>query len=877
MSSTEHTYRNPELPTAERVKDLLSRMSVEEKAAQFATPFGAVVDVHNPPTDGWGGVTAGLSSLNMSPREMAEVGNRLQQWHIDNTRHGIPVLLTEEALLGLKVQGATTFPDAIAQAATWDPELIEQVGRVIGRHMALLGVRQALAPLADVARDPRWGRVEETYGEEPYLVGSMAAAYVRGLQNADPDSPLVATVKHFLGYAATDGGRNTDAAHIGPRELREVYAVPFAMAIHLGGARGIMPAYNTIDQDPVSGSKELLTGLLSEELGFTGLVSSDLGAIPQLHTKHGTAASFVDAFAQTIRAGMHMDLDNQVSVDRIVEAVRTGALSEEELDTAIGVVLATKFDLGLFERPLVDASQVPETLDSDEDRALSLVVAEKSIVLLQNDPGPTGAPILPLSPQTRKIAVIGPNANRPMGQLGNYSYQVMDSMIQRFSRAADPLARVDNTVDTSADNAELLVESVPVVTFLDGIRARAGADADVLYARGCSVVSDDTSGFAEAERIAASADVAVVVVGDQSGVAAFGTVGEGIDSVDCRLPGVQRELIEAIAATGTPTVVVLSHGRVVELDWLAELVPAVVTSFFGGQEAGTAMAHVLFGDVSPAGRLPIGMPRSAAAAPVPYWRSLQPASYFDGSVAAVYPFGHGLSYTTFEYRDLELASSEIPVLDTICLSFTLVNTGAVAGEEVVQIYGHDLAGRTARPGRVLLGFTRVHVAAGGAERVDVEIPATMFALWDATDGWVIEPGDVRIFIGASAADIRLQKKLVLTGAGAVEVPYRALQSTISSQSIDSADLAPLTPEQRAVLSADIVTAQSTVLEWFEHPLGGVLLREALDGVHEDVVIPAYGSLPLSRMTDFGSGQLNAAVVETLAEQVARAYGSDALV
>ncbi|MFN2539801.1 MAG: glycoside hydrolase family 3 protein, partial [Mycobacteriales bacterium] len=644
MTAEAPAYRDASLPVELRVRDLLDRMTLEEKAAQIASPFGAAVDVHTPPDTGWGCVTAALSTLGLPPREAARRGNELQRKHLEQTRLGIPVLLAEEALVGLKVQDATTFPDAIAQAATWEPALIEEMARTIGIQMARMGVRQALSPLADVARDPRWGRVEETYGEEPYLVGSMATAFVRGLQNADGASPVIATLKHFIGYGASDGGRNTEPAHLGPRELREVYGVPFEMAIRDGGARGVMPAYNTIDGVPVTGSKAYLTGLLRDEYGFDGLVMSDLGAVSQLYTKHGTAADNAQAFAQALRAGVDLDLDNRISPGEIFDAVATGALAEQDLDRAVANVLRTKLTLGLFEHPYVDLDAVPETLDSAEERALARTLAEKAIVLLQNDPV-DGTPLLPLDGAARTIAVIGPNADRLMGQLGNYSYQVLDSMTKRFALAADPQARMERTEGTGADNAELLVESVPVVTFLEGIRGRAPAGSTVLFEKGCPVAALDRSGFEAAVRAATAADVAILVVGDQAGINAFGTVGEGLDSADCELPGVQRELVEAVVATGTPTVVVLSHGRPYVLGWITEKVPAILTSFFGGEEAGNAVAAVLFGDVNPAGRLPIAMLESVGAAPIPYWRTLQPNVHGTGSTGAVFPFGHGLSYT----------------------------------------------------------------------------------------------------------------------------------------------------------------------------------------------------------------------------------------
>lgn len=778
-----YIYLDPGSPVEDRVTDLLSRMTLEEKAGQVAAPFGAVVDVHNPPSMGWGNVTAALSTLDAPPRETARAARELQRKHVEDTRLGIPVLLAEEALLGLKVRDATVFPDAIAQAATWRPELVEQMAQLIGRQMAQLGVRQALSPLADVARDPRWGRVEETYGEDPYLVGSMATAFVRGLQDADPATPLIATLKHFIGYSASDGGRNTDAVHLGERELHEVHSVPFEMAIQDGGARGIMPSYSTVDGLPVTGASEFLRDLLRSELGFDGLIISDLGAVKQLHTKHRTAEDGRHALAQAFHAGVDLELDNGVSSEEIVSAVHEGVLDEVDLDRAVSSVLRAKFRLGLFENPYVDLDAVPETFDSAEGRALSRRIAEQSVILLRNEPI-DGRAILPLGPEPKTIAVIGPNADRLMGQLGNYSYPVLDSGTKRWIYAADPLAKPDVLTDLMGlegpDDANLLVGAVPVVTFLEGIKRRAGADTTVLYVQGSTVATDDRSGFGEAVEAAAAADVAVVVVGDQAGINGFGTVGEGLDSSTCALPGVQRELVEAVVASGTPTVVVLSHGRAFVLDWMVEKVPAIVSSFFGGEEAGNAVASVLFGDVNPAGRLPIALPRSAGTAPAPYGRGVTESSYVDGGGGSLFPFGHGLSYTNFEYRDLHV----VPFVATdasVRLSFTVTNVGERAGEEVVQVYGEDVVARTARRGPTLVAFRRIALEPGGAAHMSVEIPTTLFALWSRPGEWIVEPGALKIFVGGSSSDVPLQGDVTLTGAEHRTALRRALTSVVTTE------------------------------------------------------------------------------------------------
>lgn len=863
MTLEDHPYRDPTLPVEERVKDLLGRMTLEEKAAQTASPFGSAVDVHTPPETGWGSATAALSTLGLEPIEAARKGNELQRKHVEDTRLGIPILLAEEALVGLKVRDATTYPDAIAQAATWDPDVIEEMAQAIGIQMARMGVRQALSPLADVARDPRWGRVEETYGEEPYLVGSMATAFVRGLQDADPDVPVIATLKHFIGYGASDGGRNTDPAQIGQNELREVHGLPFEMAIRHGGARGVMPAYNTLDGVPVSGSKSFLGGMLRRDFGFDGLVISDLGAVAQLYTKHGTAADDLHAVAQALKAGVDLDLDNRVASHLIVNAVNAGILAEEDLDRAVASVLRAKFRLGLFERPYADLDSVPDTLDSDRERQLARTIAEKSVVLLQNK-AVDGVPLLPLGDEPRTIAVIGPNADRPMGQLGNYSYQVLDSMTQRFALAADPTARMDPSAATGADDAKLLVESVPVVTFLDGIRRRAGAGSTVIYEPGCPVASKDRSGFEAAVAAATAADVAVLVVGDQAGIGAFGTVGEGIDSTDCLLPGVQRELVEAVAATGTPVIVVLSHGRPYALEWMKDVAPAILTSFFGGEEAGNAVASVLFGDVNPAGRLPMSMLQSAASAPLPYWRTLQPSSYFDAATAAVFPFGHGLSYTEFRYGDLVVDASQVATDSSVRLFFTVTNVGSRDGDEVVQVYARDVIGRTARRGRILVAFQRIKLAPGASAKVSVDVPASMFALWDADDGWVVEPGLIRFFVGGSSANTPLQARVTLTGAeylpGMERALFSSLSVTIGSHEEFAAELASRSTDSG--IQVRPVTAESTVRDWLDHPVGGDLLRTMLGGASEDMLEPAMG-LTLKQMAYYSQGQIPETVIEEL--------------
>jgi beta-glucosidase-like glycosyl hydrolase len=859
-----HPFRDPALSTDDRVADLLSRMTLAEKVAQLAAPFGPVVDVHDPPATGWGSIVAALSKLDALPRDAARAANELQRKHVEDTRLGIPVLLGEEVLLGFKVRDAVVFPDAIAQAATWRPELIERMAGTIGRQMTALGVRQALSPLADTARDPRWGRVEETYGEDPYLVGTMATAFVRGLQNADPEAPVVATLKHFLGYGASEGGRNTEPVQLGEREMREVHSVPFEMAIRAGGARGVMPSYSSVDGEPVTGSVELLRGLLRDELGFDGVVMSDLNAIAQLATKHGVAEDHHHALALAIRAGVAQDLDNQVSSTVIAEAVDSGVLSEGDLDRAVADLLATKFKLGLFERPYIDLDRVPETLDGEQERALSRKIAEQATILLKNDPVES-RPLLPLNPDVRRIAVIGPNADRPMGQLGNYSYPVLDSVTKRFAFAANPQARPEEVAELMGrmgpDDVRLLVHSVPITTFLEGIRARVRPTTEVLYEQGSSIAGDPSSeqeSRTAAASAAAASDVAIVVVGDQAGINGFGTVGEGLDSADCELPAVQRALVEAVVATGTPTVVVLSHGRPFVLGWMAEQVPAIVSSFFGGEEAGSAVASVLFGDVNPAGRLPMAMLRSAGSAPSPYGRAVQGRAYLNGEGGAVFPFGHGLSYTRFEYRDLAV-NTEAATDGRIRLAFTVANVGDRDGEEVVQVYGHDVVARVVRRGRTLLAFERIALEAGAAARVEVGIPADMLALWDRREGWIVEPGAIRLFVGGSSTAIRLRGQVELRGPVHKPDAPRELFSSVEVSKLDEGLLAAALSAGASAVGAAPLSEASTIEEWLRHPVGHRLLLAALgagEDFDDDTLAPVF-PIPLNQLAALSGGQFSA--------------------
>lgn len=779
-------YRDPSVPVDERVADLLARMTVEEKAAQLACPFTAFSPTPAEVAPGTGGVSWVVAATHAAPRDAAMLTNTIQRRMIEESRLGIPTLFDEEALCGLKVKDATVFPDAIGQGATWDPELIGEMATTIGRHMRLLGVRQAFSPLCDVAVDPRWGRVEETYGADPYLVGSMASAFVRGLQGADPATGTMACLKHYVANSGGAGGRNNQAVDAGERAIREIYGLPFEMAIRLAGARSVMTGCHVVDGEPVQASRRLVTELLRDEYGFEGIVHSDLGAVEQLRDVHLVAEDASHAIGSAIAAGLDLELANAPLTTAIVEAVGAGTLDVAHLDASVARLLAWKFRLDLFDKPYVDEEAVPETLDPPEDRALARTVAERSIVLLRNEVV-GDRPLLPLAPETRSIAVIGPNADRPFGLLGNYTYPVLHSTLLRFAFVMEPARQARRQSETGSDRVtademdELpQLESVPVVTVLEGIRARAPKGVAIRYEKGCPIEALDESGIEAAEAAARESDVAVVVVGDQSGIVMGATVGESADSVTCALPGRQRRLVERVAATGTPTVVVLTHGRPFVLDWMAEGVPAILTAWFPGEEGGHAVAGALFGDVNPGGKLPVPFPRSSGSLPAAY---TQPGghgnSYYDGDLAPQFPFGHGLSYTNFAYRDLELDATEIPTDGTIRIALTVANEGTVPGDEVVQLYIHDRVARFARPGRELKGFCRVSVPPNEDRRVTFDLSADRVAQYDPATGWVIEPGAIEVMIGSSSHDIRLQGEFTLVGPPRVAGAGRVLTTPVT--------------------------------------------------------------------------------------------------
>jgi beta-glucosidase len=641
----------------------------------------------------------------------------------DASRLGIPAIVHEECLTGLAVWKAATFPTPLAWGAAFDPEAVQEMARLIGGSMRDLGIHQGLAPVLDVIRDARWGRVDECIAEDPYVVGTIGTAYVRGLQEAG----IHATLKHFVGYSASQSGRNHAPVHAGPREVNDVLLLPFEMAIRDGGARSVMNSYSEIDGEPVGGTPKYLTGILRDRWGFDGVVVSDYFAVEFLHSMHAVAADAGAAAELALRAGIDVELPNADGFLGLAERIASGATDIALVDRAVLRVLSQKEELGLldesFENPPTEID-----LDSPAHREAAYRLASESMVLLTNDG------VLPLDPAALgTIAVIGPNADSAEGLMGCYSFA--------------------NHVLAFHPEVPLGFE---IPSILEAVR-REFASAQVRYELGCEVEGSDTSRIPAAVEAARTADVAIVVVGDRAGLFGRGTVGEGNDVESLELPGVQRELIDAVVATGTPVVVVVATGRPYVLDWAvpaagAAVPGAVVQTFFPGEEGAPALAAILSGRVAPSGRLPVSMPRSAGAQPYSYLhpRLGGPSDVTSVDTTPVFPFGHGLGYTRFEHEDLVVAS---PVVagESLTASVRVRNAGDREGTDVVQLYGHDLVAAVTRPVAQLYAYQRVTLAPGEEVTVTFTVPAAALAYTGTAGERLVDAGEVELWVGPSCA------------------------------------------------------------------------------------------------------------------------------
>ncbi|WP_212942921.1 glycoside hydrolase family 3 N-terminal domain-containing protein [Paenibacillus antibioticophila] len=728
-------------------------MTLEEKAGQLVQPFGWQTYEHINGeirlteafkkqieqagvgslygvlrADPWTGVT--LES-GLSPREGAEAVNTIQRYAIENSRLGIPILIGEECSHGHMAIGATVFPVPLSLGSTWNVDLYREMCRAVGRETRSQGGAVTYSPVLDVVRDPRWGRTEECFGEDAHLISEMAVASVEGLQGEklDGEDSVAATLKHFVGYGSSEGGRNAGPVHMGRRELLEVDLLPFRKAVEAGAA-SIMPAYNEIDGVPCTTNQELLEDVLRNEWGFDGMVITDCGAIDMLASGHDVAADGRDAAVQAIRAGIDMEMSGEMFGKHLVEAVHAGQLEEEVLDRAVRRVLTLKFRLGLFESPYADPDRAEQVIGSAEHVELARKLAGEGIVLLKNEG------VLPLAPGAGKIAVIGPNADVGYNQLGDYtSPQPRDK----------------------------------VTTVLGGIRTKlADTPEQVLYAPGCRIKGDSREGFEFALSTAEQADTVVMVVGGSS-ARDFGEgsidlktgaskvtgnsesdmdCGEGIDRLSLSLSGVQLELIQEIHKLGKPLVVVYINGRPIAEPWIDEHADAILEAWYPGQEGGHAVADILFGDVNPSGRLTVSIPKHVGQLPVYYnGKRSRGKRYLEADSQPRYPFGFGLSYTEFTYDKLSVSSDSIHKNEEVQVRVEVKNTGQRAGAEVVQLYVTDVASTVTRPGKELKGFRKVFLQPGEAQTVEFTVGPEQLQYIGANYEPVVEPGEFQVHVG----------------------------------------------------------------------------------------------------------------------------------
>lgn len=745
-------YENPKAPLEDRVQDLLSQMTLEEKTCQMATLYGSGRVLKDAlPQDNWktevwkdgignideehNGLGAFKSEYSFPYAKHVNAKHTIQRWFVEKTRLGIPVDFTNEGIRGLCHDRATYFPAQCGQGATWNKKLIARIGEVEAKEAVALGYTNIYSPILDIAQDPRWGRCVETYGEDPYLVGELGKQMITSLQKYN----LVATPKHFAVYSIPIGGRDgktrTDP-HVAPREMRTLYIEPFRMAFQEAGALGVMSSYNDYDGEPITGSYHFLTEILRQEWGFKGYVVSDSEAVEFISNKHKVADTYEDGIAQAVNAGLNIRTHFTPPADFILplrKAVDDGKISQETLDKRVAEILRIKFWLGLFDNPYRgNGKQAEQIVHSKEHQAVSLEAARQSLVLLKNEKH-----LLPLSKSIRSIAVIGPNADE------------QTQLICRYGPA-----------------------NAPIKTVYQGIKELL-PHAEVIYKKGCDIIdphfpeseildfpktAEEVQLMEEAIRAAKQAEVVVMVLGGNEL-----TVREDRSRTSLNLPGRQEELLKAVCATGKPIILVMLDGRASSINYAAAHIPAILHAWFPGEFCGQAVAEALFGDYNPGGRLAVTFPKSVGQ--IPFAFPFKPGSDESSSTSvygALYPFGHGLSYTTFTYSDLHISPSHQGVQGDIHVSCKIKNTGKIKGDEVVQLYLRDEISSVTTYTKVLRGFERISLKAGEEQTVHFRLRPQDLGLWDKNMNFRVELGSFKVMLGASSTDIRLHGQFEIT-------------------------------------------------------------------------------------------------------------------
>ncbi|POY37205.1 glycosyl hydrolase [Solitalea longa] len=778
-------YKDPNQPVEARVKDLLHRMTLEEKIAQMRHVHSEQYDVKGKPdiqklNEFTNGMSFGcVEALPYSSEQFLKAIYHIQKHLKEKTRLGIPIIPIMEGLHGTVQDGCTIYPQSIALASTFNPELAQKMAEQIAGEMKVMGVKQALAPDLDLAREQRWGRVEETYGEDPFLVGRMGVAYVKGLRKYN----LIATPKHFVAHGTPLGGINLSSVEGGDRQLFSMYLPPFEKVIKEANPLSIMNCYSSYDGVPITGSSYFLTDILRKRIGFKGYVYSDWGSVSMLYYFHKTATNGSDAALQSVKAGVDLEAGGE-DYANLLKLVQEKKLDEKYIDSAVSHILYAKFSSGLFEDPLPDTLNFKQYFHTKESVALSKKIANESIVLLKNESN-----ILPFDiNKIKSLAVVGPNADQV--QFGDYSW--------------------------SRNNKD-------GITPLAGLRKLLGNRVKLNYASGCDLTSLNKDGFANAIKAAQNSDAVVVFVGSQSASLAReyqnSTSGEGFDLSSLTLPGVQEELIQALHATGKQVIVVLVSGRPFALPFEAKNIPAILVQWYGGEQAGAAIAEVLFGDVNPSGKLPISFAKSEGHLPAYYNHLPTDKGYYKSpgtnekpgrdyvfsSPEALYSFGHGLSYTKFDYTNLKVSKTQVQENDTITISVEVKNTGDKDGAEVVQLYVRDVVSSVATPVKQLKGFSKLEIKAGEMQIANIQLPISELFLYNQQMQKVVEPGEFELQIGASSSDIKLKKTITLVD-NSISSIENSLPKSISKQEITNPN-----DGKQYLITGTVRDVQATVL------------------------------------------------------------------
>ncbi|WP_261642942.1 glycoside hydrolase family 3 N-terminal domain-containing protein [Erwinia mallotivora] len=768
-------YQDPTLPAGERAADLLARMTLDEKIAQMHARWltigedgtvserSDVSDAFSHRKDassfeerlllGVGQITRPFGTQPVDPQQGYHALNQLQARIIASNRFGIPAMFHEECLNGLMCAGATLFPSALNMASSWHPELVKRAAHWIGEEARSIGCHQGLAPVLDVSRDVRWGRTEETYGEDPWLVGVMATRFVQGLQGEKRD--LLATLKHYVAHSFSEGARNHAPVHLGFKELNDIFLLPFEMAIKQANAGSVMPAYHDIDNQPCHSDRFLLTELLRERWGFDGLIVADYGGVSLLHQHHGVTEGHAESAAAAFNAGLDIELPKDDCCRFIGEALERGLITRGKIDEIVARILKEKFRLGLFEQPFIRRDQ--PAFQSDEARAAAYDVAVESIILLEN------RNLLPLSaPDLKRVAVIGPTADDPLALLSGYSFPVhliLNETTTTASQVTTPLSALRQQLP------DCQIQHAPGCYILQ--QRQAGTPVfpgDVGKAMSTSPVSSDTRLIAQAVDIARESQLAICFVGDLAGLFQSGTVGEGSDTGSLSLPGVQQQLLEAVVATGVPVMVVMTSGRPYSLQGLEEKVAGLMMAWQPGQEGGRAIADLLLGKRAPAGRLVLSVSDHAGAMPCFYNHKMKSS----GTPVAFhfpprYPFGYGLSWSRFAWHSPRLERKHFEMQDIITVTLTVENQGPQAGVEVVQLYVRDKVASLVRPLKELKAFARLELQVGQQADISLQLPTDMLSFTTHQHQRCVEPGDFVIMLGRSAEDILFSETITLVG------------------------------------------------------------------------------------------------------------------